>query len=103
LDIPSYIEYGHGSFLGKGTDFSGRYDIKTGYGIHSDSYPTCVVNSLPGDKTADCEPDHLPPTSVEVHKALIFSFATSLGIHGLVVRYRSNITFIIWKHRDNIH
>jgi hypothetical protein len=70
-----------GLIPGTGREFSHCYHIQTGSGAHWTSYPVTL-----GVKGSVCDYD-LPPSSIK------WNFASTISLHGIVLRYRDICTF----------
>jgi hypothetical protein len=88
----------------RGSEFESRYGqessllhvVQTGSGVHPTFYPMDTGGSFPGVKRPGREADHLPPTSAEVKKMLVYSSTPLYAFMTCIylVRYRDNFTFL---------
>jgi hypothetical protein len=54
--------------------------VQTGSGAHPASYTMGIKFSIPGGKAAECEADHLPPSSAEVSNVWSYTSTTPIRL-----------------------
>jgi hypothetical protein len=65
-------------------DFAQLYNVKTGSGTRSASYPMCTRGSLWEVKRPGRQVDHSPPSNAEVNSGGIYRYFP-LSLHGVVL------------------